>query len=98
MRSYFVAQSRVGGLFDAEIAMLICDRTSAAIIAHTYGDVRRSLAQAGATNQAHVQIPLESEVDWSSINRSITSQDVSPSRTPSAQAAKNPDKSELQGV
>jgi hypothetical protein len=35
-----VTQARQSGLSDAEIAMLIGDRTGAAIIAHTYGDVR----------------------------------------------------------
>jgi len=40
LRSYFVTQARESGLSDAEIAMLIGDRTGAAIIAHTYGDVR----------------------------------------------------------
>jgi hypothetical protein len=40
LRSYFVTQARQSGLSDAEIAMLIGDRTGPAIIAHTYGDVR----------------------------------------------------------
>jgi integrase len=40
LRSYFVTQARESGLSDAEIAMLIGDRTGPAIIAHTYGDVR----------------------------------------------------------
>ena len=40
LRSYFVTRARESGLSDAEIAMLIGDRTGPAIIAHTYGDVR----------------------------------------------------------
>jgi integrase len=40
LRSYFVTQARQSGLTDAEIAMLIGDKTGPAIIAHTYGDVR----------------------------------------------------------
>jgi integrase len=40
LRSYFVTQARASGLSDAEIAMLIGDRTGPSIIAHTYGDIR----------------------------------------------------------
>jgi integrase len=40
LRSYFVTRARESGLSDAEIAMLIGDKTGPAIIAHTYGDVR----------------------------------------------------------
>jgi integrase len=40
LRSYFVTQARQSGLSDAEIAMLIGDKSGPAIIAHTYGDVR----------------------------------------------------------
>jgi len=48
LRSYYVTQARQSGLTDAEIAMLIGDRTGPAIIAHTYGDLRQDhlLAQA----------------------------------------------------
>jgi len=48
LRSYFVTQARQSGLADAEIAMLIGDKSGPAIIAHTYGDVRPDhlLAQA----------------------------------------------------
>jgi integrase len=48
LRSYFVTQARQSGLTDAEIAMLIGDKTGPAIIAHTYGDLRPDhlLAQA----------------------------------------------------
>jgi hypothetical protein len=40
LHSYFVTRARESGLSDAEIAMLIGDKTGPAIIAHTYGDVR----------------------------------------------------------
>jgi integrase len=40
LRSYFVTRARESGLSDAEIAMLIGDKTGPAIIAQTYGDVR----------------------------------------------------------
>ena len=48
LRSYFVTQARQCGLTDAEIAMLIGDKTGPAIIAQTYGDLRPDhlLAQA----------------------------------------------------
>ena len=40
LRSYFVTQARQSGLTDAEIAMLIGDKTGPAIIAAVYGDLR----------------------------------------------------------
>ena len=40
LRSYFVTQCRESGLTDAEIAMLIGDKSGPAIISTTYGDVR----------------------------------------------------------
>lgn len=40
LRSYFVTQARQSGVSDAEIAMLIGDKTGPAIIAQTYGDIR----------------------------------------------------------
>lgn len=40
LRSYFVTQARQSGLTDAEIAMLIGDKTGPSLIASTYGDVR----------------------------------------------------------
>lgn len=48
LRSYFVTQARQSGLTDAEIAMLIGDKSGPAIIAAVYGDVRQDhlLAQA----------------------------------------------------
>lgn len=63
LRSYFVTRARESGLSDAEIAMLIGDKTGPAIIAQTYGDVRpdhllkqaqriRLTAQAEQVNEA----------------------------------------------
>jgi len=48
LRSYFVTQCRQSGLTDAEIAMLIGDKSGPALIAQVYGDVRPDhlLAQA----------------------------------------------------
>jgi integrase len=48
LRSYFVTQARQSGLTDAEIAMLIGDKSGPALIATTYGDLRDEhlLAQA----------------------------------------------------
>jgi integrase len=48
LRSYFVTQCRQSGLTDAEIAMLIGDKTGPQLIAQVYGDVRPDhlLAQA----------------------------------------------------
>ena len=48
LRSYFVTQCRQSGLTDAEIAMLIGDKTGPALIARVYGDLRPDhlLAQA----------------------------------------------------
>jgi integrase len=48
LRSYFVTQCRQSGLTDAEIAMLIGDKTGPALIAQVYGDLRPDhlLAQA----------------------------------------------------
>jgi integrase len=40
LRSYFVTSRRESGLMDAEIAMLIGDKSGPALIASTYGDVR----------------------------------------------------------
>ena len=39
LQSYFITQARRSGLTDAEIAMLIGDKTGPSIIAHTYGDL-----------------------------------------------------------
>jgi integrase len=58
LRSYFVTQARQSGLKDAEIAMLIGDKSGPAIIAHTYGDVRSDHLLA----QAHrIQLTVDSQ-------------------------------------
>ena len=62
LRSYFVTQARQGGLTDAEIAMLIGDKSGPAIIAAVYGDVRQDhlLAQAKRI-QLRVTVQRETE-------------------------------------
>ena len=40
LRSYYVTQCRQSGLTDAEVAMLIGDRSGPSIVAQTYGDIR----------------------------------------------------------
>jgi integrase len=40
LRSYFVTQARQSGLTDAEIAMLIGDKTGPSLISQVYGDLR----------------------------------------------------------
>lgn len=88
LRSYFVTRAREGGLSDAEIAMLIGDKTGPAIIAHTYGDVRPDflLAQAQRIKLTAAQ-PGQSAGPGSSIKSSNTSPDVSASVTVSQHAA-----------
>ena len=84
LRSYFVTQARQSGLTDADIAMLIGDKTGPAIIAHTYGDVRPEhlLAQA-----RKISLTTTNEHgDGSSINSSHTSPGVSPGRTVTPQS------------
>ena len=87
LRSYFVTQARESGLSDAEIAMLIGDKTGPAIIAHTYGDVRPDhlLKQA-----QRIRLTV------SSIESSIASHDVSPCAPQSPQAAKSDDVLDLE--
>jgi integrase len=77
LRSYFVTQARQSGLTDAEIAMLIGDKTGPAIIAHTYGDIRPDhlLAQARRI-QFNVGEPHGEAERQSSIKSSNTSPDV----------------------
>jgi integrase len=60
LRSYFVTQARQSGLTDAEIAMLIGDKTGPAIIAHTYGDLRDDHLLAQARRIRHTVAPDES--------------------------------------
>jgi integrase len=78
LRSYFVTQARESGLSDAEIAMLIGDRTGPAIIAHTYGDVRPDhLLKQAQRIRLTVQGSQGEEGQASSIKSSNTSPDVS---------------------
>jgi hypothetical protein len=88
LRSYFVTQARQSGLTDADIAMLIGDKTGPAIISQTYGDVRDEhlIAQArkiSLTAGAGAEKPAAS----SSIKSSNTSQGVAPCFTTSPDVA-----------
>ena len=99
LRSYFVTQARTSGLSDAEIAMLIGDKTGPAIIAHTYGDVRPDhLLKQAQRIRLTVQASHEGDGQASSIKSSIASPDVSrcSARTPGAADAEQA--AVLQGV
>jgi len=74
LRSYFVTRARESRLSDAEIAMLIGDKTGPAIIAHTYGDVRPEylMAQAQRIRLTAVK-PSQAAAQPSSIESSNTS-------------------------
>jgi len=88
LRSHFVTQARESGLSDAEIAMLIGDKTGPAIIAHTYGDVRSDhLLKQAQRIRLTVQTCQEGASPSSSINRSITAPEVAPCLTLLPQAA-----------
>jgi integrase len=79
LRSYFVTQARESGLSDAEIAMLIGDRTGPAIIAHTYGDVRSDhLLKQAQRIRLTVQTCQDGASPASSIKSSIALPDVAP--------------------
>jgi integrase len=89
LRSYFVTQARQSGLTDADVAMLIGDKTGPTIISQTYGDVRPEhlIAQArkiSLTAGAGVEKPAAG----SSIKSSNTSQSVASCFTPSPEGAK----------
>ena len=62
LRSYFVTQARQSGLTDAEIAMLIGDKTGPAIIASTYGDLRQDHLLAAARRVRHTIAPSNEAV------------------------------------
>ncbi len=80
LRSYFVTQARASGLSDAEIAMLIGDKTGPAIIAHTYGDVRPDhLLKQAQRIRLTVQANHSDGTAASSPKGRPTSPDVSPS-------------------
>ena len=80
LRSYFVTQARQSGLTDAEIAMLIGDKTGPAIIAHTYGDVRPDhLLKQAKRIRLTIQPSNDQDEQGSSIKSSIALPGVSPS-------------------
>jgi integrase len=86
LRSYFVTQARQSGLSDAEIAMLIGDKTGPAIIARVYGDVRPDhLFKQAQRIRLTVQSCEKSESQTSSIKSSITVPGVSPCSSMSGQ-------------
>ena len=92
LRSYFVTQARQSGLSDAEIAMLIGDKTGPAIIAQTYGDVRpEHLLKQAQRIQLTVSSPQPADATErekkGSIKSSNTSVDVSESRSETPGAA-----------
>jgi integrase len=92
LRSYFVTQARQSGLSDAEIAMLIGDRSGPAIIAHTYGDVRpdhllKQAQRIRLTVQTGHVVAGQSSSTASSPGSSPTLPNVAPSLTPSLLAA-----------
>ena len=60
LRSYFVTQARQSGLTDAEIAMLIGDKSGPALIASTYGDLRDDHLLAQARRIRHTVAPVPS--------------------------------------
>jgi integrase len=78
LRSYFVTQARQSGLSDAEIAMLIGDKTGPAIVALTYGDVRPDhLLKQAQRIRLTVKASQTEEPEASSIRSSITLPGVS---------------------
>ena len=99
LRSYFVTRAREGGLSDAEIAMLIGDKTGPAIIAHTYGDVRPDhlLKQAQRIRLTATQPILTPEQTSSNIS-SITSPDVTTGFNLSQQGTHEAETGEFKGV
>jgi len=89
LRSYFVTQARESGLSDAEIAMLIGDKTGPAIIAHTYGDVRPDhLLKQAQRIRLTVRTNQDGTGEASSTGSSTTSPDVSAGFTPTQPVAK----------
>jgi integrase len=78
LRSYFVTQARQSGLSDAEIAMLIGDKTGPSIVALTYGDVLPDyLLKQAQRIRLTVQASQTGEPETSSIKRSNLLPDVS---------------------
>jgi integrase len=99
LRSYFVTQARESGLSDAEIAMLIGDKTGPAIIALTYGDVRPDhLFKQAQRIRLSVQSKVASPEEASSIKGSRTSPDVSPCAVTVLQDTETDQQVAFQGV
>ena len=75
-----MTQARQSGLSDAEIAMLIGDKTGPAIVALIYGDLRPDhLLKQAQRIRLTVQADLEGQEGASSIKGSNTLPDVSAS-------------------
>src|SRR5215475_10127235 len=89
LRSYFVTQARQSGLTDADIAMLIGDKTGPTIISQTYGDVRPEhlIAQARKISLM-AGSGVEKPARGSSIKSSNKSQGVAQCFTPSPEVEK----------
>jgi hypothetical protein len=99
LRSYFVTQARQSGLSDAEIAMLIGDKTGPAIIAKIYGDVRPDhLFRQAQRIRLTVQSGQDGERQTSSIKSSITVPGVSPCPIVTPEGANSNNCQVLQGV
>ena len=85
LRSYFVTQARQSGLSDAEVAMLIGDKSGPAIIALTYGDVRPEHLMKQAQR---IRLTVQGEASGAgSIKGSNMAQDVAAGFTPSPVAS-----------
>lgn len=99
LRSYFVTQARQSGLSDAEIAMLIGDKTGPAIIARVYGDVRPDhLFKQAQRIRLTVESGQNAEGQPSSIKSSNTLPGVSPCPIVMPEGANSHDGQVLQGV
>jgi integrase len=99
LRSYFVTQARQSGLSDADIAMLIGDKTGPAIIARVYGDVRPDhLLKQAQRIRLTVQSCENGENQTSSIKSSNTVPGVSPCSIVTPEGANSHNGQVLQGV
>ncbi len=99
LRSYFVTQARQSGLSDAEIAMLIGDKTGPAIIAKIYGDVRPDyLFQQAQRIRLTVQSGQDGERQMSSTKSSTTLPGVSAGSSAMPEGANSHNGQILQGV
>lgn len=98
LRSYFVTQARVCGLSDAEIAMLIGDKTGPAIIALTYGDVRPDHLLKQAQRIRFTVQGQEAAGQASRNERRNSSPDVSPGSTPTQEDVNTQETTVAQGV